>query len=87
MKRRTAICFAIPSAWALLSLSSLPALAQSGSRLPLGTAINRAGKMRAMSQRVSKAYVQGYQRGQKYSGPWAVCFGGGVCCCSGGESR
>ena len=58
MKRRTAICFAIPSAWALLSLSSLPALAQSGSRLPLGAAINRAGKMRAMSQRVSKAYVQ-----------------------------
>lgn len=58
MKRRTAICFAIPSAWALLSLSSLPALGQTGTRLPLGTAINRAGKMRAMSQRVSKAYVQ-----------------------------
>lgn len=58
MNRRTAISFAIPSAWALMSLGTLPTLAQAGNSMPLSTAINRAGKMRAMSQRMSKAYVQ-----------------------------
>lgn len=39
---------------------ALPALAQSGTRAaaPLGQLINRAGKMRALSQRASKLYVQ-----------------------------
>lgn len=58
MNRRIAISFAIPSAWALASLGALPALAQTSTNLPVSTAINRAGKMRAMSQRMSKAYVQ-----------------------------
>lgn len=58
MNRRIAISYAIPSAWALASLGGLPALAQTSTALPLSTAINRAGKMRAMSQRMSKAYVQ-----------------------------
>lgn len=59
MNRRTAISFAIPSAWVLSNLLATPAWAQSEQRLHLATAINRAGRMRALSQRASKAYVQG----------------------------
>lgn len=59
MNRRTAISFAIPSAWALMNLLATPAGAQTAPRLPVATAINRAGRMRALSQRASKAYVQG----------------------------
>jgi hypothetical protein len=58
MIRRRALSFAIPSAAALWALSSVPAWSQDRSKLALGTAINRAGKMRALSQRASKAYVQ-----------------------------
>lgn len=58
INRRRAIGFAIPSALALLSVVARPAWAQSTGRLPLGTAINRAGIMRGLSQRLSKAYVQ-----------------------------
>ena len=36
----------------------------SGPALPLGTAINRAGRLRALSQRVAKLHV---------SPPWACC--------------
>lgn len=45
------------AAGALLTLAGGGALAQAR-RLPLSQAINRAGKLRALSQRLSKAYAQ-----------------------------
>ncbi len=58
MNRRIALSFAMPSAIALWALSTGQASANERGKLALSTAINRAGKMRALSQRVSKAYVQ-----------------------------
>jgi hypothetical protein len=58
MNRRAALSFAIPSAWALVSATAWPAWAQGGARLPLATAINRTGRMRALSQRLAKTYIQ-----------------------------
>lgn len=59
MNRRNILRFVVPSVWTLVTLGAGPVLAQAATaRLPLSTAINRAGRMRAMSQRMSKAYVQ-----------------------------
>lgn len=59
MNRRTAARFVLPPALALMGFLATPAWTQSERRLHLSTAINRAGRMRALSQRASKAYVQG----------------------------
>jgi hypothetical protein len=54
LRRRTLVKGVIAS---LLPASSL-AFVQGKATLPLSVAINRSGKMRALSQRASKAYVQ-----------------------------
>lgn len=53
-RRRTLLRLGV----ALILPTSIPVLAQSKGTLPLSAVINRAGKLRALSQRSSKAYVQ-----------------------------
>lgn len=48
----------IQSATLAAIVSATPSWAQSKSALPYSVAINRAGKLRALSQRCSKAYIQ-----------------------------
>ena len=52
--RRALVCAAAALLWPLPRL----AWSQGKNQLPLSVAINRSGKMRALSQRASKAYVQ-----------------------------